>query len=1125
MTHTWTLEVNGIERKYKSLNFQRDSGLVITEFTATVKYSIDLANAGFLTVAIKNNGVLEWFGFLEDAKPSWDDNGLYLDLWGRDLNVILWKKWNDRYSDSRTQGFFGAVDPVKLMQFLLRCPISDEVGLNYNNQTDCEANNGVWNSTSGTCALKTQKIGYGLDTTDWILDATATADGYSVIYPKSRIMGFVWAKGQGVAFKNYFVDGFTNTINNWTNVGNGSLYDKDYATGIKGTVTNPFSGTDIHLTVNAQVGDTHITVNSASTLSAGNKIIICETVNHSLLLKPSNTTDVVTREEKIIDHISSNTIYLTTALTHTHIINEEFLLPSYSADPLPVHSKVYVTKCSDDTQSYYTFENVDMQNITLDAITLVLRGKWMIQNNDTCLGWLNNIDEFDGPDYPTAIVEVYLNVGSGWVDAGSISWDYTENFIINKSLDISSIVNTVAKLNACQMKLVSTLDFVEDCFICEAKIIINEAEFQKTDDEFIINLGSLKDRVCGIYIECRGINGNDKFARNYAIQTGVINTGFVGPIQDPNFPPCIWTTQTTQTNNKARDIIESWNPISCQFVKIRLTADYSAGWEISQIYVYQADDRKYCVWDDGSGSTLGPYLSGNLVAEDYIGTFGPIVPINFSFGRLIDSLNDIVTMCHDINYDTWDCWIDFNTMDFHFGSRKGTNKTSTIQFIKSDNIGKVNKEVNQRNATNRIKIVGKSESKGADEISSDWEENTDAESELGTFYESIVSSKKITNKESANLLANIQTRANGYAEIVHDIEITNDPYEPMAYDVGDVVTITDSLTNMSGGYWLKRIEKSIDGLGGEKIKFYVTIPSDSTIVGRASKYTDISDEWAKVRKQLREVGLGNTVIEDWFSDGAQQDKIDAQKISGSWSKDAKNEEQFAPTTNTDPAWYVIGAGENGNITGQDYLTYSNWFVVKGSKVNDNAYKTLKLYSKNIDSLLISDPSVPDIKFEYNPKFVTDVKIWKIGTNPSTDATTWRDGDSIFIGMSNQDMSAYFGFTIMVYQGEYLFYLTQKNSTMTTPTYLRIVKDINNNQLIIAENIKYHLSAEVDWDNMVINYSFNNYLVGILPIDTNYTDAIFPLFINLITSNANPITTWAQAYIYKFSSQWEWNPSG
>ena len=41
-------------------------------------------------------------------------------------------------------------------------------------------------------------------------------------------------------------------------------------------------------------------------------------------------------------------------------------------------------------------------------------------------------------------------------------------------------------------------------------------------------------------------------------------------------------------------------------------------WQISQIYIYQADDRKYCIWNHGSGNTLGPYLSGNFVAEDYV---------------------------------------------------------------------------------------------------------------------------------------------------------------------------------------------------------------------------------------------------------------------------------------------------------------------------------------------------------------------------------------------------------------------------------------------------------------------------------------------------------------------------
>ena len=206
-------------------------------------------------------------------------------------------------------------------------------------------------------------------------------------------------------------------------------------------------------------------------------------------------------------------------------------------------------------------------------------------------------------------------------------------------------------------------------------------------------------------------------------------------------------------------------------------------------------------------NTLGPYLSGNFVAEDYVTTVNSsIAPLNLGFGRLIDSIQEVLSRCHE-GYINWEAWVDFETLDFHFAERRGSDKSNTISFIKGVNIGKIDKNTDQRNCVSRAKIVGKSESKISDEVSSDWVSNSTVETSLGTFYESAESIKSVSNLQTANVLANVETTLKGQAEILYEIEITNDTYDPLAYDVGDDVTITDSLTGINGAYRIIKMRK------------------------------------------------------------------------------------------------------------------------------------------------------------------------------------------------------------------------------------------------------------------------------------------------------------------------------
>lgn len=1100
MMHVYTLEINGVSVPYKKLSYSRELSLTVTELTATVKYDSSYAEAGFKTLAVKNNGVLEWFGYLEKSNPVWTEDGLFLEIWGRDVTVLLWKKWNERYSDSRTQGFFGAVDPKKLIQFLLRCPVSESVVLDYDNETLCEANKGVWDNETQTCfRSRNHKIGYGIDSTNWVCSSNRSANISSPHYVKTRLLGFSWILGDGTIYApTRIYDGEPPSVAEWVNVNGGYLGDKSYSSYIRGNyeLTDTFNEPNrVRLSETAYAGQNYLKLGTGDAskiqLSEDDVIVLAEYAPPLITLFGYSGGVFVTREEAIVHSVDTNTdtIYLKNYLTITHAIGH-MVTVGYGL------SSVYVTKRINNENNYYSFSFIRGNDMYISNPSLKIVGKFIMHYAN------NYIDVFEGDASVTLHVQMDFDDGEGWQEIGDLTWDRTEMFNLAKSLDLSDFIETLEQLNSAKIRFNADIDWTANLEINEISIIYNGNSVQKANDEFEIDLGELKDRVCGIYVECRGLNASDKFARNYAIETS--STGTIGS----------WTAQATKSNNICKDIIESWQPITCKYVKIRITEDAPYEWHISQIYVYQADDRKYCIWNHGSGDTLGPYLSGNFVADDYVTTVNnSIAPLNLGFGRLNESIQEVLNRCHE-GYINWEAWVDFETLDFHFAERRGSDKSNTISFIKGVNIGKIDKNTDQRNCVSRAKIVGKSESKISDEVSSDWVSNSTVETSLGTFYESAESIKSVSNLQTANVLANVETTVKGQAEILYEIEITNDTYDPLAYDVGDDVTIIDSLTGINGAYRIIKIVKDIDGDNNELITLYASTSLN------ASKYQDISNEFAKIRKQLKDIGFGINIVEDWLASGAQGNKIDSDKLTETWTKSAKNEEQFAPKNETDPAWYTTGTPLNNPVTGQNLLCYDDWFVIKGSKVI-NTTGTLRGYVKNDGSTTSSETGSPTIGYINNPKFSVDIKVWVDGVNPETKATSWREGDQLIIGMGNTDFSSYFGFAINKYNDNYILHMVKKRSGELSGDSLLVVKDVNDTQIIIDENIKIKLGATVNWDNKNISYYVNGELVGVLPLDSTYeTELFFPVFVNFLTANGSSITNWSQAYIYKYSSEWE-----
>ena len=95
------------------------------EFTATIEYDPSISFNDF--IRFDRDGTPEWVGFVEDIQVAWDQSGRFHDLAGRDLTFLLWRKYVENFNNaiSQTGGFFGNVNAVELIKFLLRTPRSD----------------------------------------------------------------------------------------------------------------------------------------------------------------------------------------------------------------------------------------------------------------------------------------------------------------------------------------------------------------------------------------------------------------------------------------------------------------------------------------------------------------------------------------------------------------------------------------------------------------------------------------------------------------------------------------------------------------------------------------------------------------------------------------------------------------------------------------------------------------------------------------------------------------------------------------------------------------------------------------------------------------------------------------
>jgi len=119
----WRVYIDDIEYTYSSIDFEKTHPSDYPDTFTIVLNGQHVINS-FAVVEIEKDGVLIFYGYVEKRKWTSDVDTI---VSGRCRKLVAWKKWTERFEETRgkMQGFFGVVLPEELFKFILRCPVSD----------------------------------------------------------------------------------------------------------------------------------------------------------------------------------------------------------------------------------------------------------------------------------------------------------------------------------------------------------------------------------------------------------------------------------------------------------------------------------------------------------------------------------------------------------------------------------------------------------------------------------------------------------------------------------------------------------------------------------------------------------------------------------------------------------------------------------------------------------------------------------------------------------------------------------------------------------------------------------------------------------------------------------------
>jgi hypothetical protein len=561
------------------------------------------------------------------------------------------------------------------------------------------------------------------------------------------------------------------------------------------------------------------------------------------------------------------------------------------------------------------------------------------------------------------------------------------------------------------------------------------------------------------------------------------------------------TVLINKTNNTYRDIIHSWKPTTMSNLKITITqTDATRGWGISQIYIYKAENIKYRVYlnhEDESEPTPnpphyvgGPYIKDISIDSPYV---LPIGPLNISQNRLFDAINEICTILNS-SYVPYEWWIAYDTNNtFHMSSRRGSDLSATVSFVKGTNLEGATRSKSSRETVQRTRVIGRGEGKRQDDVSSPWIDDTDAEvgtdvdqamDDIQGFIEDVDTQKEIANVDISTTYARVRLMRDAAPKDVITCRISNDTYSSVVslpYDVGDDVTVTDSLVNVDDMYRIYNIKKVINDKG-EIVTLYVNAP-----------YVDVANDMYSIFKKLKQLGIVGTVAADWCGEASDTGNINAEKLSPIFAVTAKDEViDTAENDKTSPKWLETQVGDADWDSNNDNLVIYGGSAALGSIEVTAVNEIIENSPRGNGVGTTTEVVARYVSIQEEPKFTAEFRVWE---TDGANYTNWANGDFAEFGMYDTATDKGFFFRIEKENDIFTIYAVaqgvQQNIGEEEVRKLRtLVSNTSGNQ-------KYKCEIIVDYVNHTCT-------MNVYDVTSNQTFPVSAVFLDIQNVDTRPI---------------------
>lgn len=1099
----WTVNIAGTNYPWKKIHFIKEHPTPDPDtYEVTLKGRVTTINYSDYVV-IRRNGVIKFFGYVENIDDSDEGGPDDTIISGRNRKLILWKKYMERFSDTRLEGFFGHVYPHELFAFLLRCPVSDVPDID--------------GGQDWVVDYPRQKIGWGIASERWRCTAyggipVAIDDDFHVDALTNVHLDF----SEYGSDPYLHDDDDTNFIEHDADPAVEGEYDEYYTFENLSAIYYYITTTVLNLHCKAKLvaggGGNADSVelkfelwNGSSWVNAGTLLFdstsyVDKTLDVSGILTDIDMINGARVRITLYDVVNGGATKGQIRVTWSYLEIEgtaRYDGTIYAAGSDPSYPRLRLAGFywrNRGTLSVLAQYAVN-SNVATGTWGVVGAAPWLdTDDGDTSYTYASIIgrvsDEFGFPNLPASTginncvlhvkirktgfvlfplyrVTLEINTGSGWIVDGV--FEGNNRVYEDLSVDLTPNVHTVDKFNA--LKIRFTLEasgdfplFPSEVRITYAYVVMNykTGGSQWVNDRFIVDLAETRTRVCGIIVQSR--YSTDQYPRHYTVDTSLDGV--------------TWTTKASSPvgGNIAQDIIHSWTPCSARYVRVRLNGaeDTTHAWEITQVYIYESDDIDFTILE----STTSP----NVVLDgwnDIDVTLTPIEPINMAYQRLTDGLEQLVMAAFDASYDPIEWWVDDDEFGHvHLGTRRGSDKSASVKFLRGSEIDASTYKRSIKKSAQRVRVVGKGEGRSQDEVTSNWQEDNTTIGVINSFYEELISEKELSSTTTANEWAKMWLRKlRNIGEEIR-IKVTADPYNPPAetYDVGDDVTIKDDVTGIvEDSYRIRQIEANIDE-GGEIIYIVVT-----------NSWEVLADRISKMYKELKRMQFSSTGIEEWTAEGSNQGKMNQDKMDNYWSMQRKYDETGQLTKAEVSETYWSNPTNRNDVNVGLMLCNEQWLLFWGPSANTGGVVNPEIYLGDTGTGAMTSATA----WDRDPKFQCKVKITE--AFPSVN-------DNVFFGMAGLDAGG------LKYINMFGFYIEWDGASHIIKAFVSDAGTggvYTRNLGTITTGILYELTAEVDWDDRLIFFSVGH------PDDELITQGCIPFSGDVVNTLLTPMWIWGQ----------------